>query len=619
MSVKIESAGLFVEAAYGPDGLPGLEGVTGSGEAHDIAWKQALSDAAMQLNELPSKVVNSVAIVSSGAINNAQELGGALPLNMGGQDNPVSRDRLSMTVASMVAWNMSVGMSDDVMAESIDPGLENELLPEDGILLSSDEFEDGDLSQMDSGLDSVQLQASSDAPSEGPPGLSGMADNRKPTDASAMAESTVTPEVALGQKPDDSVMFQDGSKLNESLKGMQSDSTKTMVVGSQYPNDGRVDTAANKPSTPLMTGLVTTPGSDILATYQTEASGPSAPKGPVGQSGLGSDGLSKISTNTGPDPMDAVIRVRSSSVVDPKVIAGQQRLEAIRQVLGQLENQAQMNAVAAELRDTSRSALQSQGAISSGIDPKGSGQALNGNNASLSATGAASQTQLQQGSKGTFTDNAVEDTRTFGTISEDVESFESVKRPSLPTTKLGPVGPVGGASSAQSNGNVETSSTPTQLIAAIAGLENAEIASDELTLMEGMEFDAENIEANEVPELIVQDSSQLDVDIDDAAGTVRLEMTRDGDEVTIRMRTPQEVLDSFRDMEAEMGEALADQGLDLSEFTAEGQDADGEEDAGIGETNQEKESRRGESDAGLVGAQELEQTGSTSRLVNRIV
>jgi hypothetical protein len=429
----------------------------------------------------------------------------------------------------------------------------------------------------------------------------------------------VTPEVALGQKPDDSVMFQDGSKLNESLKEMQSDSTKTMVVGSQYPNDGRVDTAANKPSTPLMTGLVTTPGSDILAPYQTEASGPSAPKGPGGQSGLGSDGLSKMSTNTGPDPMDAVIRVRSSSVVDPKVIAGQQRLEAIRQVLGQLENQAQMNAVAAELRDTSRSALQSQGAISSGIDPKGSGQALNGNNASLSATGAGSQTQLQQGSKGTFTDNAVEDTRTFGTISEDVESFESVKRPSLPTTKLGPVGPVGGASSAQSNGNVETSSTPTQLIAAIAGLENAEIASDELTLMEGMEFDAENIEANEVPELIVQDSSQLDVDIDDAAGTVRLEMTRDGDEVTIRMRTPQEVLDSFRDMEAEMGEALADQGLDLSEFTAEGQDADGEEDAGIGETNQEKESRRGESDAGLVGAQELEQTGSTSRLVNRIV
>jgi hypothetical protein len=368
-----------------------------------------------------------------------------------------------------------------------------------------------------------------------------------------------------------------------------------------------------------MTGLVTTPGSDILAPYQTEASGPSAPKGPGGQSGLGSDGLSKMSTNTGPDPMDAVIRVRSSSVVDPKVIAGQQRLEAIRQVLGQLENQAQMNAVAAELRDTSRSALQSQGAISSGIDPKGSGQALNGNNASLSATGAGSQTQLQQGSKGTFTDNAVEDTRTFGTISEDVESFESVKRPSLPTTKLGPVGPVGGASSAQSNGNVETSSTPTQLIAAIAGLENAEIASDELTLMEGMEFDAENIEANEVPELIVQDPSQLDVDIDDAAGTVRLEMTRDGDEVTIRMRTPQEVLDSFRDMEAEMGEALADQGLDLSEFTAEGQDADGEEDAGIGETNQEKESRRGESDAGLVGAQELEQTGSTSRLVNRIV
>ena len=51
MSTPVQSPGLFVEAAYGPEGLPGQGGVTGGGELHDLTWKAALADAKSLLPE----------------------------------------------------------------------------------------------------------------------------------------------------------------------------------------------------------------------------------------------------------------------------------------------------------------------------------------------------------------------------------------------------------------------------------------------------------------------------------------------------------------------------------------------------------------------------------------
>jgi hypothetical protein len=83
------------------------------------------------------------------------------------------------------------------------------------------------------------------------------------------------------------------------------------------------------------------------------------------------------------------------------------------------------------------------------------------------------------------------------------------------------------------------------------------------------------------------------------------------------METPAEVLEQYREMEEEMAEALASQGLDLSNFSADAQ--------GFGE-NAEETSRgdaaRTSSDPEMsqaVGDQELKQSGTVSRLVNRIV
>ena len=43
--------------------------------------------------------------------------------------------------------------------------------------------------------------------------------------------------------------------------------------------------------------------------------------------------------------------------------------------------------------------------------------------------------------------------------------------------------------------------------------------------------------ASEIPELPIQDASQIDIDIDDPAGQVRMDLSRQGDEVAIRMET----------------------------------------------------------------------------------
>ena len=52
-------------------------------------------------------------------------------------------------------------------------------------------------------------------------------------------------------------------------------------------------------------------------------------------------------------------------------------------------------------------------------------------------------------------------------------------------------------------------------------------------------------------------------------------MTKEAEEVSVRLETPQEVLEEYREMQEEIDERLAKQGLDLGNFSA---DAHGESD-----------------------------------------
>jgi hypothetical protein len=124
-------------------------------------------------------------------------------------------------------------------------------------------------------------------------------------------------------------------------------------------------------------------------------------------------------------------------------------------------------------------------------------------------------------------------------------------------------------------------------------------------------FDAENISADEVPELPQQDFSQMDIDIDDPAGTVRLDVSREASQVAIRMETPEEVLEEYRQMREEIDEAIAQSGMSMSDF-----------DAQSGENSESETNKRTEERYGVepeARAERLESHGSRGRLLNRIV
>jgi hypothetical protein len=123
--------------------------------------------------------------------------------------------------------------------------------------------------------------------------------------------------------------------------------------------------------------------------------------------------------------------------------------------------------------------------------------------------------------------------------------------------------------------------------------------------------DAETITADEMPELPLQDLSQIDIDIDDPMGRVRLDMVREAQEVAIRLETPAEVLEEYREMEGELDEALAKSGMTLSDFEARSGD---DPDAQAKDSNGER--RDAESEA---GAKPLESHGDRGRLLNRVV
>ena len=61
---------------------------------------------------------------------------------------------------------------------------------------------------------------------------------------------------------------------------------------------------------------------------------------------------------------------------------------------------------------------------------------------------------------------------------------------------------------------------------------------DQDTMTQVAKVDSEHIDAGEVPELPVADPSHLDIDVDDPAGTVRVTMTKEAEEVTVRWKRP---------------------------------------------------------------------------------
>ncbi len=143
------------------------------------------------------------------------------------------------------------------------------------------------------------------------------------------------------------------------------------------------------------------------------------------------------------------------------------------------------------------------------------------------------------------------------------------------------------------------------------------MASGRVTQMESQAgiqnnlMDAAQVTADEMPELPIQDLSQLDIDIDDPAGRVRLDLTREAQEIAVRLETPEEVLEDYRAMQEDIDEAIAQSGMSMSDFDAHSENGE-EQSKNTGNEERHSVEAKGR-------AEPLKSQGSSGRLLNRIV
>ena len=312
--------------------------------------------------------------------------------------------------------------------------------------------------------------------------------------------------------------------------------------------------------------------------------------------------------------LEQISRVHDSTVNRDRIDAGLRRLAGVQSVLAELEATATARTTVAAVQ---------QSVVTVGTAGQGATEAATAMQQQWSKSGpSASSTRPELSAHRARSDKGSQpvgdDLQTFGTVEGDIRS----ERP------LEPLRPLPSASPRQASSvlaGTAQADTPVMASAAdpssvIVGSQNAEISNDVQAVADTAAVDAVTIEASEVPELPINDPSQIDFDVDDPAGSVRIAMSREAEEVTIRVQTPAEVLEEYREMEGELDRAVAGQGLDLSEFSASAHgESDGSDSDTLGRGESTKDTGQGGLEPDIKGAQTLEQSGAVSRLVNHIV
>jgi hypothetical protein len=612
VSTVIESTGLFSEAAFGADGMPGLNGVTGAGEVHEAAWQAAIDTA---LSSVSDTSVETLSTELDAGVSQAVMAAGAAK-----QNNPVSWDRLSMTVASMVAWNMQIGMADDHAADILDAG---QVLGSDalvGLLPVDVPAHDPTWSAKTVGED-VALAVSTHELQRT------LVDVFEPTQQ-LMPQGKAVEGLSLqdgaslssnGESVGDSTAVQlDELSMAEAGRGALS--TEGSIVdlkqGQAANVQGVVDRSTGHSQ---LTSGEPRPQPDLSAHFESE----STVKADSGGAKLGDTlttavraGIDQHLAET--EELAAIRHIHDSSVAKTRLDMGQERLQGIRAVLSELEAQVDLKSILGSERPAMAASLPGTSVKVESLDAQIQQAESQARVAKVDGRPglamARSGEELKQQADGGQSESDGSGDFSFEDIEEAPRLVRGDRR-LIPVDKPVKVN-VQGTSTQVEAGPVNTQA---DLNAAVAGNENAEITLDQEQAAEVAAGDAETIEASEIPELAIQDASNIDIDIDidDAMGTVRLAMTREAEEVSIRLETPQEVLEEYREMRSEMDERLAHQGLDLTEFSA---DAHGENTGeSAPEETSNKKSNQGDSVRTVKGPQGLAQDGLDARLVNRIV
>jgi hypothetical protein len=622
MSSTIQTPSLFAEAAYGPEGMPGLGGVTGGGEVHQSAWQTAMSDAQSELEPTVPTGLEESPVSPTDAYSTVDRHRTEISMNTGEMkaQHPLSWDRLSMTVASMVAWNMQVSLADDAPSGLMTEELTDRTGQQPELLTGSGEFEQPD--EVSALINTVEAEAGFLTTKPGDVNQTNGSVNSAETFSPYESSSEVSPPFRLDP----------GSVKSEAhLTAYNSPAG----VGLEADMGGAVEQAPNPSVSPSTSKTMASNSFDAPSTQAT-MSIPAAinPLDDSIRPDLGAKITSMTSDKTQsvtPDfvrqnaadtgnrypEIEGVIRVNKTSVSAGGLDAAAQRLQGVRAALAQLDAQAVVRAQVASVHSGEvsgdieaplnldeaqapkpvKTALSSAKSVALGDTP------IKAHKARLNDVGStvkpSAETEVEPSS----------------------EPYRSPVRGLEPkdSTRVETLRSIGAVLTPGATDGL-ASQTTAEFSAGYVGLENAEISADQDMMVEAIVTDSENIEAGEVPELPIQDTSQLDIDIDDQAGRVRVAMTKDGQDVAVRLETPQEVLEEYREMKSEMEEAMARKGLELSDFSASGHDGgDGEGDeSGTLRSESPTELNQRGLESG-VGEDALEESGATARLVNRIV
>ncbi len=627
--VPIEATNPFAEAANGGQPVPGQGGVTGGGEAHD-AWNRAVEQANVGLED--------------GAIAEGQETqtdGVVMTpvVGMGDQERTdkvsVSWDRLSMTVASMVAWNMQVEMADENPAAEMSLAIDAiEAAPTEIVSEISTpepiEVLDGELDQYSQAeLESPLAIALSQALTDGKMTIEGQGSSKTDADLGVDLSSGSSGSVAddlnismaleNGDLDSTTVMAQ---QLEEpsAVKEMVSQSLigDTADVSKAMGSDAGIQSAATEPvssdagAIQAMNQSAMAGAADQANNLEKATSSLSVEQGI--QTLAVSDEDSSVMTET--KPMESA----KTTVVQPKKVdTGLERLAGIREAIAELDAHVVRSS---QTKPSADPTAELKGRLAEiEMTFRASREVMHNTNTSAMKTAPVQVAQ----------DNIIKAEKPVNVSSDDgadlaaedgdspvlkrsADSGRATAKPEMASGihRPGRVGQGAGTGS-ETTGQM----TFSESAASITGSENSEISADVDRKIEFAEFDAANIDAGEVPELPVADMSQLDIDIEDPAGHVRLAMTKEAEEVVVRLQTPEEVVEEYREMEEEMGKQIAKRGLDLTDFSADAHTGDAEDEAaGLQAENESNQKAQTGVEAGETT---LEETGDSARLVNRIV
>jgi hypothetical protein len=583
--------------------MPGGVGTSGVVTAAAAAWNSAVQDASLDIDGMTTEA--SVAatpetlrmeMVPVPALDQAS----SEPGPMGAQ-----WDRLSMTVASLVAWNLTSEVAPDTVE---DLAVRPEILA--GSLTPSEGVQGQELGASQLG-DAVDLALAAQASTfQG----RGQGHSAKPVTEHLPSQDLTAPVVKQDDSISARILGQTGSLLmgGPSSAEVYVDSSQTLKANLQGTESQLISAAVSQ--TPSMVSSIaldaTMQATQVVSGASVSLSLADAAaqlRQSQAASGLdpvlsGRSDLLSVNTDARIGTANPVFQATLESPAD---LAPSGMYQTLRSGAAPLQATTAAMASSGELGKGPDFSMGRESLTQADLRSQAEARPTELTGAPASRPSSPTATQIPVTAAGTSHEAAVathsESPVMAASTSDEGTLFERLSRPQLGAerqrTRVAP--------------HLDTSTPSVDgSIGAGGGSHPISESERDFSVNESL-LDAETITADEVPELPLAETQHFDIDIDDPGGQVRLDLTRSAEEVSIRLETPDKIVEEYRNLEQDIEDALKEAGLSLADYEAssEGERQAPEDSDRREQASSEPQDRKSETDDG----------GGGGRLLNRIV